>query len=152
MFAIKNWCLIKVMIWVSNKIHHVYNTKGKGRGSLFSIIDGCTDLKDHKNRAQRNVQKLQVNGSTWFWQQILKSAYKEKEIKKKNVLKFICNAFPGNKSDNKALRYFQLCHIGLTGHWPLMGSNFPLRCKKWCNSSNIGEAIFGYITKCSQKR
>lgn len=38
------------MIWVFNKIYYVYNIKGKGRGSLFLIIDGCIDLKDYKYR------------------------------------------------------------------------------------------------------
>ena len=44
---------------------------------------------------------------------------------KKTVLKLVCKDYCGNKSDNNILWYFQLCHIRLGGHWPLMVSDIP---------------------------
>lgn len=72
------------MIWVSNKIHHVYNTKGKGRGSLFSIIDGCTDLKDHKTEPRemsRNSKSMFLhNSGNKYWSLHIRERDKKKKM------------------------------------------------------------------------
>ena len=120
------WC------GVPNKIYHVYSTKGKGRGSLPSIIDGSTDLKDHKSQEISRMWRQ-------CWDISLATNAHVCTLEEKGKKNSVKTGMQGLLRKQKWQQYPMIFStlprwtrraLTVNGFW------HPKRSQKWCNSSN----------------